>query len=65
MKNEEKETVEEIKNDESVVLDEIQIDSQAQEEIPQTGSNEGPLVIGIVLFSIIGIGSFVKYLKVK
>ena len=65
VKNEEKETVEEIKNDESVVLDEIQIDSQAQEEIPQTGSNEGPLVIGIVLFSIIGIGSFVKYLKVK
>ena len=65
VKNEEKEIVEEIKNDESVVLDDIQIDSQAQEEIPQTGSNEGPLVIGIVLFSIIGIGSFVKYLKVK
>ena len=37
----------------------------AQQEIPQTGSNDMALVFGIILFSMISIVSFVKYLKVN
>jgi len=47
------------------MLNNIEIDSQAKEDIPQTGSNDMPLIMGIILFSIVGIGSLVKYLKIK
>lgn len=35
----------------------------AKQEIPQTGSNDMALVLGIIIFSMISVVSFVKYLK--
>ena len=41
------------------------VDNKAKEPIPQTGNDNAGLIIGIVIFSIIGLGSLVKYIKLK
>ena len=38
---------------------------KAVKEIPQTGANNTGLIVGIVFFSMIGVTSFVKYLKAE
>ncbi len=59
------ENTDQLKPEELPLLTNAEIESQAQEDIPQTGANDMPVIIGIIAFSIIGLGSFVKYLKIK
>ncbi len=55
----------EVKTEKIDVLANVQVDDQAKGPIPQTGNNDAGLVLGIVVFSIIGVASFVKYRKIK
>ena len=40
-------------------------EKKSEENIPQTGSNETAIIVAIVAFSIISLGSFVKYRRVR
>ena len=40
-------------------------EKKTDENIPQTGSNETAIIIAIVAFSVISLGSFVKYIKLR
>ena len=61
--NVEKEVKTETKAQEVKVLP--QVSNEAKEPIPQTGKNDVGLIVGIVVFSFIGLGSLVKYIKLK
>ena len=50
-------------NDNKTIENNLSDAMVAKQEIPQAGSNETPLIMGIIVFSMISVVSFVKYLK--
>ena len=56
-------TTEKSTNKESIVQEVVT--KKSEEDIPQTGSNDTALIVGIIVFSIIGLGSFAKYKRIK